>query len=98
MAVARWRPVLTSLQSASSPAPRGLPYSTSGGGNGSQGGAGGSEESGRTTLNFEDTREAYRSMSFSELFRHYVVFKAFTYKSLVDNNKSVSLRYDKFEV
>lgn len=39
---------------------------------------------------FGDTREAYRSKSFSELLRHYVVFKAFTFKSLVHNNKSVS--------
>ena len=45
----------------------------------------------QATLDFEDTRAAYRSMSFSELFRHYVVFKTFTYKSLVDNNKAVSL-------
>lgn len=41
-------------------------------------------------LDFGDTREAYRSRSFSELFRHYVVFKAFTFEYLVDHNKGVS--------
>lgn len=39
---------------------------------------------------FGDTREAYRSKSLSEMLRHYVVFKAFTFKPLVDNNKLVS--------
>ena len=40
---------------------------------------------------FGDSREAYRSKSFSELLRHYIVFKVFTFKPLVDNNKTVSL-------
>lgn len=39
---------------------------------------------------FGDTKEAYRSKTFSELLRHYAVFKTFTFKYLVDNNKSVS--------
>jgi len=43
-----------------------------------------------TPLDFGDTKEAFRSKSFSELFRQYVVFKAFTFKFLVDNNKTVS--------
>lgn len=42
------------------------------------------------TPKFGDTREAYRSKSFSELLRHYVVFKAFSFRYLVDNNKRVS--------
>lgn len=41
---------------------------------------------------FGNTREAYRSKSFFELLRQYVVFKAFTYQYLVDNNKSVSVQ------
>lgn len=55
----------------------------------SHGAAGGSD--GESHLDFGNTKEAYRSKSFSELLRHYVVFKAFTFKSLVDNNKAVSL-------
>ena len=39
---------------------------------------------------FGDTKEAYRSKSFLELLRHYVVFKSFTFNYLVDNNKAVS--------
>lgn len=42
---------------------------------------------------FEDTREAYRSKSFSELLRHYAVFKLFTITPLVNNNKQVSTEY-----
>ena len=50
----------------------------------------GSDAAGSPTPNFEDIREAYRSKSFSELLRQYVVFKAFTFKILVDKNKAVS--------
>ena len=39
---------------------------------------------------FGDTKEAYRSKSFLELLRHYVVFKSFTFNYVVDNNKAVS--------
>ncbi len=41
-------------------------------------------------LDFNDTREAYRSKSHFELLRHYAVFKLFSYQTLVDNNKLVS--------
>ena len=40
-------------------------------------------------LDFGNTKEAYRSKTFSELLRNYVVFKIFSFKILVDNNKTV---------
>lgn len=43
------------------------------------------------SLDFSNTKEAYRSKSFYELLRHYFVFKALSYQRLVDNNKTVSL-------
>ena len=41
-------------------------------------------------LDFSNTREAYRSKTFGELFRHYLVYKVFSYTSVVENSQRVS--------
>ena len=45
---------------------------------------------GNKNLDFGNTKEAYKSKTFYELLRHYVVFKALSYQRLVDRNKEVS--------
>lgn len=40
-------------------------------------------------MDFGNTKEAYRSKKFSELLRHYLVLQVFSFKYLVDNNKTV---------
>ena len=40
-------------------------------------------------LDFSNTREAYRSKTFGELLRHYLVYKVFAYKLVVESSQRV---------
>lgn len=45
-----------------------------------------------SSLDFSNTKEAYRSKSFAQLLRHYLVYKVFAYTSVVENSQRVSER------
>ena len=40
-------------------------------------------------LDFSNTKEAFRSKRFSELLRHYLVYRSFSFNRLVDNSQMV---------
>ncbi len=42
------------------------------------------------TVDFTDTKKAYHLKSFSELLRHYLLYKIFGFKSLVRHSNKVS--------
>ena len=44
----------------------------------------------RGGLDFSNTREAYRSKTFRELLRHFLVYKVFSYTPVVENSQKVN--------
>ena len=46
----------------------------------------------RVSVDFSNTKDAFRSKTFSDMLRHYVVYKAFSYDSLVDNAHKVKIQ------